>query len=134
MKRISASKAKWKLRKYLKSKLFWTRRILLFDNYYDLVDESKLNLTPVQLGHGSDCDEKSWVMLSHTMKAYIMMGEVIEKSPNLLFGFLEGYDRRNLKHAWCFYLRAGDQQVKYVEPSTAEIYLPSNERVYHFIR
>jgi hypothetical protein len=107
MKTISASKAKWILRKELKSRLFWTRKILLFDKSYELVDELKLNLTPVQLGHGADCDDKTWVSMAHTMKAYIMMGEVIEHNPNLLFGFIEGYDRRKLKHAWNFFLKRG---------------------------
>lgn len=106
---------------------------MLFDQEYLLVDETKLNLRLVQLGGGSDCDDKSWVSLANTMKAYIMMGEVIESNPNLLFGFTEGYDRRNLKHAWCFMMNEREE-VRYAEPSTAEIFNPSTERVYHFIR
>ena len=132
MKTISASRAKWILRKTLKSRLFWTRKILLFDESYELVNEASLNLTPVQLGSG-DCDDKSWVMMAHTMRAFIMMGEVIEKHPNYLFGFIEGYDKRNLKHAWCFLMNE-NEQVKYGEPSTSEIFLPTTERVYHYIR
>ena len=123
METISASKAKWELRRYLKSRIFWTRRILLFDLQYELVDESKLNLKPVHLGSGSDCDDK----------AFVLMGKVINEHPRYLFGFVEGYDRRRLKHAWCFFIRE-DQQVQYVEPYTAEIFSPTSERIYHFIR
>lgn len=122
MERISAFKAKWILRTYLKSRIFWTRKVLLFDGLYELVDESKLHLTPITLGSG-DCDERAWVM----------MGQVIEEHPKYLFGFIEGYDKRDLKHAWCFFLNE-NKQVRYVEPSTAEIVSPSNEKVYHFIR
>lgn len=132
MKTISASRAKWILRRYLKSRMFWTRRILLFDKSYELVDEASLNLTPVQLGSG-DCDDRAFVMMAHTMRAFIMMGEVIEQHPNYLFGFIEGYDKRNLKHAWCFFINE-NLQVKYVEPSSSEVFSPTNERVYHFIR
>ena len=133
MKTISASKAKWELRRYLKSRIFWTRKVLLFDNSYELVDESKLNLTPIQLG-GGDCDDKAWISLAHTMKAYIMMGEVIEHNQNLLFGFVEGYNVQGLKHAWVFFISQERNQLKYVEPSTAKVFLPTTERVYHFIR
>lgn len=122
MTTISASKAKWVLRQYLRSRIFWTKKILLFDGRYELVNEAALNLTPVQLGSG-DCDDR----------AFVMMGQVIAKYPELLFGFVEGYDQRRLKHAWCFFIRE-DQQVRYVEPSTSEIFSPTNERVYHFIR
>lgn len=122
MKRISATKAKWILRKELKSRLFWSRRIILFDGKYELVDEAKLNLTPVQLGSG-DCDDRSFIMLA----------DVIKQQPSALFGFVEGYDMRRLKHAWCFFIRE-DQQVRYVEPSSAEVFAPTNEKVYHFIR
>ena len=132
MKTISASKAKWILRKHLKSRIFWTKKILLFDGRYELVDESTLNLTPVTLG-GGDCDDKAWVSLANTMKAYIMMGSVIERHQSLLFGFVEGFDRRRLKHAWCFFIRE-DQQVRYVEPYSAKIFSPTTERIYHFIR
>ena len=132
MTTISASKAKWILRKHLKSRIFWTKKILLFDGKYELVDEPTLSLTPVTLG-GGDCDDKAWVSLAHTMNAYIMMGTVIESNQNLLFGFIEGYDRRGLKHAWCFFINESNQ-VRYVEPYTAEIFAPTNERVYHFIR
>lgn len=122
MKRISASKAKWKLRKQLKSRIFWTRKILLFDGLYELVDKSKLHLEPIRLGSG-DCDER----------AFVMMGQVIEEHPKYLFGFVEGYDRRNLKHAWCFMMNESEA-VRYVEPSTAEIFTPTIEEVHHFIR
>jgi hypothetical protein len=122
MKRISASRAKWILRKYLKSRIFWTRKILLFDGVYELVDESKLNLKPVQLGEG-DCDDRAWVL----------MGRVIAQHPKYLFGFIEGYDMRDLKHAWCFLMNV-NKQVRYVEPSTAKIFSPTSEQVYHFIR
>lgn len=132
MKAISASRAKWVLRKHLRSRIFFSRKILLFDRRYLLVDEAKLNLTPVQLGSG-DCDDKTWISLANTMKAYIMMGEVIESNPNLLFGFTEGYDKRNLKHAWCFFLNERSE-VRYAEPSSAKTFSPTNERVYHFIR
>lgn len=132
MKTISVSRAKWILRKYLRSRIFWSRKILLFDGEYELVDESKLNLKPVQLGAG-DCDDRSWVMMAHTMRAFMMMGEVIEQHPNYLYGFIEGYDRRNLKHAWCFMMNESEA-VRYIEPGTAQIFNPSTERVYHFIR
>lgn len=122
MKRISASRAKWILRKYLKSRIFWTRKILLFDGLYELVDESTLHLKPVCLGSG-DCDER----------AFVMMGQVIEEHPKYLFGFVEGYDWRNLKHAWCFMMNESEA-VRYTEPSTAEIFSPSIENAYHFIR
>ena len=122
MKTISASRAKWILRKYLKSRIFWSRKILLFDGLYELVDESELHLEPVRLGSG-DCDDRAWVM----------MGQVIEQHPKYLFGFIEGYDRRNLKHAWCFMMNESEQ-VRYAETSSAEIFSPSIERVYHFIR
>jgi hypothetical protein len=122
-KKISASKAKWILRKSLKSRIFWTRKILLFDKNYELVDESKLDLTSVRLGSGSDCDER----------AFVMMGQVIEEYPKYLFGFVEGYDKRDLKHAWCFFMNES-KQVRYVEPSTAKIFSPTSEQVYHFIR
>lgn len=122
MERISASKAKWILRKHLKSRIFWTRKVLLFDGLYELVHESKLHLEPIQLGSG-DCDER----------AFVMMGHVIEEHPKYLFGFIEGYDTRNLKHAWCFLMNK-NKQVRYVEPSTAKIFSPTSERVYHFIR
>lgn len=105
---------------------------MLFDGSYELVDESKLNLKPVKLT-GGDCDDRSWVMMSQTLRAYIMMGDVIEKHPNYLFGFVEGYDSRRLKHAWCFFINR-EGEVRYVEPSTADIFSPSIERVYHFIR
>ncbi|MEA1957594.1 MAG: hypothetical protein U9N01_04485 [Euryarchaeota archaeon] len=123
MKTISASRAKWVLRKYLRSRIFFSRKILLFDRLYELVDESKLNIAPVSLGVGSDCDEK----------AFVGMGEVIKEHPQFLYGFCEGYDRRNLKHAWCFFINV-NEQVRYVEPSTAEIFSPTTERIYHFIR
>ena len=122
MERISAFRAKWTLRKYLKSRIFWTRKILLFDGLYELVDESKLHLASVQLGSG-DCDER----------AFVMMGQVIEEHPKYLFGFIEGYDKRDLKHAWCFLINES-KQVRYVEPSTAKIFSPSSEQAYHFIR
>jgi len=122
MKTISATYAKWKLRKYLKSRIFWTRKILLFDGEYELVNDTKLTLEPVSLGSG-ECDDRAWVMMSRVITQY----------PRALFGFVEGYDSRNLKHAWCFMM---DQyrEVWYVEPSTAVIYSPSVERIYHFIR
>lgn len=104
----------------------------MFDGMYELVDESKLNLQPVNLG-GGDCDDRSWVGMAHTMKAFIMMGDIIEQHPNYLFGFVEGYDRRSLKHAWLFMMNQ-KEEVRYAEPSTAEIFSPSTERVYHFIR
>lgn len=122
MERISVSKAKWILRKYLKSRIFWTRKILLFDGLYELVDESKLHLGPIHLGSG-DCDER----------AFVMMGQVIGEYPKYLFGFIEGYDKRGLKHAWCFFMNKS-KQVRYVEPSTAKIFWPTSEQVYHFIR
>lgn len=124
MKTISASKAKWKLRRYLKSRVFWTRRILLFDNEYELVDEASLNITPVQLGSGSDCDDRAWVL----------MGEILEQRPRALCGFVEGYNVDRLKHAWLFFISQKDGLVKYLEPSTAKVFLPTTERVYHFIR
>lgn len=123
MKTISASRVKWILRKYLRSRIFWTRKILLFDGNYELVDESKLNLTPVHLGSGSDCDDR----------AFVLMGRVLTQHPRYLFGFVEGYDMRGLKHAWCFFLNQSSR-VKYVEPTTAEIFTPISEKVYHFIR
>lgn len=88
-----------------------------------LVDESKLHLTPVTLGSGSDCDDKTWVM----------MGKVIEQQPRSLFGFTEGYNRGGEKHAWCFMMTKGET-LKYVEPATAAIFLPTVEKIYHFIR
>lgn len=122
MKRISAARAKWILRKYLKSRIFWSRKILLFDGLYELVDELELHLEPIRLGSG-DCDER----------AFVMMGRVLEEHPKYLFGFVEGYDRRNLKHAWCFFMSEAEE-VLCVEPSSAEIFTPSIEKVYHFIR
>jgi hypothetical protein len=122
MERISAFKAKWILRKYLKSRIFWTRKILLFDGLYELVDESKLHLELVHLGSG-DCDER----------AFVMLGEVLKEHPKYLFGFIEGYDKHNLKHAWCFLMNES-KQVRYAEPSTAKIFSPTSEQVYHFIR
>lgn len=95
---------------------------MLFDGEYELVDESKLNLKPVSLGAG-DCDDRAWVM----------MAQVIAQHPRALFGFVEGYDRRGLKHAFCFLINE-DLNVRYIEPSTAEIYKPTNEKIYHFIR
>lgn len=122
IKRISASKAKWLLRKRLKSRIFWSRKILLFDSEYDLVYEPGLRLKPVTLGAG-DCDDRAWAM----------MAQVIAQYPRALFGFSEGYDRRGLKHAFCFLMNEV-LNVRYIEPSTAEIYDPTNEEIYHFIR
>ena len=122
MEVISASKAKWILRKHLKSRIFWTRKVLLFNGEYGLVNEASLNLTPVRLER-SDCDERAFVMFTN----------VIKQQPSALFGFVEGYNTHGLKHAWVFFIR-GDQQVRYAEPSTAEIFSPTTERVYHFIR
>lgn len=123
MERISATKAKWLLRKHLKSRIFWSRKILLFDGTYELVDESKLHLVPIQLSSGNDCDDKAWILMSH----------IIEQWSRAIFGFIEGYDTRNLKHTWCFFINE-NKQVKYVEPSTAEIFSPTSEKIYHFIR
>ena len=122
MKTISASSVKWKLRKYLKSRIFWSRKIILFDGQYDLIDETKLKLEPVRLSAG-DCEERAWVM----------MGRVVAQQPRGLFGFTEGYDRRGLKHAWCF-MMVNSEILKYVEPVTAEVFLPTTEKIYHFIR
>ena len=140
MEAISASRAKWLLREYLKSRIFWTRKIILLDGQYELVDESELELQPIPpLPKGADCDDL----------AFIQFADVIRQHPTYMFGVCEGYNKEGLRHAWCYFISKHTHTfkqkgirgyskslntVKYVEPRTAETFLPSTEKVYMFIR
>lgn len=139
-KMISATKVKWTLRMYLQRRIFWSRHITLWDPTYELVDESKLNLQPVpHLPRGADCDDY----------AVVMWGELLKRYPKSIFGICEGYNKNGERHVWCYFISTLTHTfkgkgirgyspsvhiVKYVEPKTAQIFLPSAEKVYTFLR
>lgn len=129
---ISKTQAKWILKGYVASRIFWSRKIQLWDEGYRLVDERKLNVKPVSLPTGADCEDKAYCMLADIIR-------LNEESWQWLCGIAEGKNRHGEEHAWIFYvpeqdLSARDGIIKYVEPATAEIFTPVSERVQYFHR